>query len=195
MTSEDSDKVSIALVDDSGVIRGVLARILTQNPNTEIIASVSNAETGVNIARLKKPDILILDVEMPVMDGITALPKIIEASPETKVIMCSTLTEREANITMKAMSLGAINHMLRSLISIYGKKVLKKVLCAILAGMGADGLKGAQELTGIGGRVIAQDEKTSIVWGMLGTVTQNQLCSAVLPLDDRGPWLMKAIKG
>lgn len=103
------DKIKVVLVDDSAVIRGALSRILRNDPNIEIVGSVSNGEIGIAQARVKQPDILILDVEMPVMDGITALPKILQASPKTKVIMCSTLTEKGADITIKALALGAVD--------------------------------------------------------------------------------------
>lgn len=358
-------KVTVALVDDSSVIRGALSRILQSDPSIEVVASVQNGELGISMAKIKQPDVLILDVEMPVMDGLTALPLILKASPKTKVIMCSTLTEKGANITIRAMSLGAVESiqkpssaldtgpnspfqrdflrlvrnlggiidrpqtqaaptpqtltpapgystgaggfvlrnnpadfkgkpsilaigsstggpqalfavlkhfrnfdlpivitqhmpatftkilaqhitqqtsipafeaeagmrvksgsvyvaqggkhmlfekdaaglkiklddgpqenfckpavdpMLRSLVSIYGNRVL----CVILTGMGSDGMLGAKELVDKGGRVIAQDKATSVVWGMPGAVSTAGLCSAVLPLDQIGPWVNSA---
>lgn len=354
------NKISVVLVDDSSVIRGALSRILDSDPNIEIVSSVANGEQAITMARSKKPDILILDVEMPVMDGLTALPKIIETSPETKVIMCSSLTAKGADTTIKAMALGAVEcivkpssaqetgpnspfqtqllhlvktlgghdvsksissdgttkteqikinsnfslrddtmaykgkpsilaigsstggpqalfkvikdldaidvpivitqhmpatftkilathiqqqsgiethegadgmlvengkiyvapggkHMLfhrdgtslkiklddgpqenfckpavdpmmRSLVNLFGSKVM----CVILTGMGQDGLLGARGLVEKGGRVIAQDEKTSVVWGMPGAVASDGLCSAVLPLEGIGNWLRKS---
>jgi two-component system chemotaxis response regulator CheB len=101
-----SDKIRVMLVDDSSFVRHAITNII-QAPDIEIVASVSNGKQAVDIVDKKLPDILILDVEMPVMDGITALPLILEKSPKTKVIMCSTLTVRNAEITMKALQLGA----------------------------------------------------------------------------------------
>ncbi len=341
-------KISVVLVDDSSVIRGVLKRILESDSTIEVVGSVSNGQMGVTMAAAKKPDVVILDVEMPVMDGLTALPEILKASPETKIIMCSSLTAKGGDITMKAMALGAVeclvkpsstqetgpdspfqrdlihlikglglkpkplarvvaeplipaatpkytgkpdilalgsstggpqalfttlksvgklnipivitqhmpatftkilaehitqqtgltsmeaedgmivepgkvyvaqggkhmlfersgtqltiklddgpmenfckpavDPMLRSLIGIFGNRVL----CAILTGMGHDGLDGARLLTEKGGRVIAQDEASSVVWGMPGAVAQAGLASEVLPLDQIGGWLKKA---
>lgn len=367
------DKIKIVLVDDSAVIRGALSRILRNDPDIEIVGSVSNGELGIAQARVKQPDILILDVEMPVMDGIAALPKILQASPKTRVIMCSTLTEKGADITIKALALGAVDaiakptsstetgpgspfqrdllalienlvpriardqrlnnapasakqapaaaprtaipapplsapfslrrdpsayrgkpdliaigsstggpqalfkvlksftgfdvpivitqhmpptftklladhirqqtgipaqegedgmsiekghiyvapggkHMLfekaagtvriklddgpqenfckpavdpmyRSLIEIYGNRILG----VILTGMGHDGLEGGRILVEKGGRLIAQNEETSVVWGMPGAVATNNLCTAVLPIDEIGPWVRKAM--
>ena len=364
-----ADFVSVVLVDDSSAIRGILRRILESDPQIKIIASVSNGEMAVAAAQSKKPDIMILDVEMPIMDGLSALPDILKASPDTKVIMCSSLTEKGASVTLKAMELGAVetivkpssaldtgpdsafqknlftlikslktlrpvqgkapaetaaaslagvqkkdlvagevvsfqlrndstaykgkpriiaigsstggpqalfqvirhlkgldmpivvtqhmpetftktltehiqiqtgipsfealdemvlekgkvyvarggrhmlfeqrdaltvirlgdgpsenfckpavDPMLRSLIGIYGPKIL----CVILTGMGQDGLQGARMLVEKGGRVVAQDKQTSVVWCMPGAVATNGLCSAVLPLSEIGPWVRTA---
>jgi two-component system chemotaxis response regulator CheB len=79
--------------------------------------------------------------------------------------------------------------MLRSLAKAYNGKVLT----VILTGMGQDGLKGGQELSAAGGVIAAQDEATSVVWGMPGAVANAGLCSAVLPLSDIGPYVRKAI--
>jgi two-component system, chemotaxis family, protein-glutamate methylesterase/glutaminase len=349
-----SKKVQVALVDDSSVIRGALTRILQSDPNIEVISSVQNGELGIVMARTRPPDVMILDIEMPVMDGLTALPEILKVSPKTKVIMCSTLTEKGATVTMKAFSLGAVeaiqkpssaidtgpnspfqrdllrlvrnlgglidkpgtaspipatadmgtftlrnnpmdyrgkpsilaigsstggpqalfkvlthfknfdipivitqhmpatftkilaghigipaqegengmivenghiyvapggkhmlfvkegtslkiklddgppenfckpavDPMLRSLIEIYGNRIL----CVILTGMGSDGALGAKSLMDKGGRIIAQDKATSVVWGMPGAAAMAGVCSAVLPVDQIGPWVLAANK-
>lgn len=360
-----SDKITVMLVDDSSVIRRAISMMLETNPSIEIVASVPDGQTAISAASRKKPDIIILDVEMPVMDGLKALPELLKRSPDSKVIMCSSLTEKGADITIKAMSLGAVEclvkpsnasgmgdespfkkkllelvtslgahktesaqperssersttqrtstpapvksvtlrknaldyagkpdilaigsstggpkalfqvlkdigtvdvpivitqhmpatftkilaehigqntgldaceaeegmmvepkkvyvapggkHMLftkegtqlkvsindgppenfckpavdpmmRSLIEIYGKKVLM----VVLTGMGNDGLKSGEALVDKGGRVIAQDQQTSVVWGMPGAVANAGLCSAVLPIDKIGGWVRKA---
>lgn len=357
-----SEKISVMLVDDSSVIRSALTRILTTDPAIDIVASVSNGEFGVSSAKQKKPDIVILDIEMPIMDGLTAIPLIKEASPNTKIVMFSSLTEKGAKETIRAFTLGAIEcvakpsssslrgqdsyfqdmllnlihnlvqpssapvstttstaapapvktavpvtppavtysgkpsivaigsstggpqalfktvssfsdfdvpivitqhmpatftkilaehisqqtgldavegdegmvlengkiyiapggkHMLfrksesgavqiklddgapvnfckpavdpmmHSLIEIYGNKILN----VILTGMGSDGLGGAQELYTLGGRIIVQNEETSVVWGMPGAVAQAGVCQEILPLDEIGPWVRKAVLG
>ena len=73
--------------------------------------------------------------------------------------------------------------MMRSIVNIFGRKVL----ALILTGMGSDGLKSCQELVEKGGRLIAQNEETSIVWGMPGAVARANICTAVLPLKEIGP--------
>jgi two-component system chemotaxis response regulator CheB len=85
----------------------------------------------------------------------------------------------------------AVDPMFRSAIDIFGNKVLG----VILTGMGSDGLKGSQMLVEKGGRLIAQDEESSVVWGMPGAVAMAGVCSEVLPLDDIGPWVKRAVLG
>jgi two-component system chemotaxis response regulator CheB len=70
-----------------------------------------------------------------------------------------------------------------------------KVLALVLTGMGSDGLAGAKEIVAAGGHVIAQDEETSVVWGMPGQVTNAGLCSAVLPLPEMGGRLTRLFTG
>ncbi|MFP4097304.1 MAG: chemotaxis response regulator protein-glutamate methylesterase [Alphaproteobacteria bacterium] len=373
--STPPDSITVMVVDDSSVIRRAISNILESDNHIKVVASVSNGQLAVSMAKSRQPDITILDVEMPVMDGLSALPEILKYAPNTKVIMCSTLTDRGADISIKAMALGAVeclvkpssaetrnpdspfksallktvkslapakstgsgnnaharrlplpsspaarqqgsmpsankefslrpdaigvytgppdilaigsstggpkalfqvlgdlgrlnvpivitqhmpatftkilaahithqtgltahegadgmsveagkvyiapgsrhllftregghltirlddgppenyckpavDPMLRSLIGIYGKKVL----CLILTGMGNDGLKGSQLLVNEGGRVIAQNEETSVVWGMPGAVSMAGLCSAVLPLPEIGSWIRRACR-
>ena len=74
----------------------------------------------------------------------------------------------------------AVDPMLRSLVRCYGGRVL----AVILTGMGYDGLKGGRAITDSGGSIIAQDEATSVVWGMPGAVATAGLCTSILPIDD-----------
>ena len=367
-----SNNITVMLVDDSSVIRNVIASILKTAPCIEIVASVSNGENAITMAKNKQPNVVILDIEMPVMDGITALPEILKSAPDTKVVMCSSLTAKGADITMKAMALGAVeclvkptsseirgadspfkatllnivkslapkgvdpcapvdggevapattsaspsaalfganankdfilksdvgsykgkpsilaigsstggpkalfqvlkdiealdvpivitqhmpatftkilaehiaqqtglsafegadgmvveagkvyvapgdrhmtfeergsqlvikldngpqenfckpavDPMMRSLNEIYGNKTL----CVILTGMGHDGLNGCEILVENGARLVAQDEETSVVWGMPGAVAMAGICSAVLPVSELGQWVRRA---
>ena len=79
----------------------------------------------------------------------------------------------------------AVDPMLRSLAQCYGGGLL----AVILTGMGQDGLRGASAVVASGGAVVAQNQATSIVWGMPGAVATAGLCSAILPLDEIGPFL------
>ena len=364
--------IRVMLVDDSAVIRGLLTRILEEDTDIKVINSVGNGQIAVEQVAKTDPDVMILDIEMPVMDGITALPLLLKAKPGLKVIMCSTLTLRNAEITLKALSIGAtdtiakptsagniinggddfksnlinlvkqigrsrvrrvstpstqdtntVSHSvattrptplinsaftLRDIKTAYGGKpaivaigsstggpqalfeVLKsckgldvpivitqhmpatftamlathieqntgipsaegkegeilkagrayiapggyhmevvmeenqptirlntnppenfcrpavdpmfrsviksygnKTLGIILTGMGYDGLEGGKQLVNIGGRLFAQDEATSVVWGMPGAVASAGICHAVLPLPEIGPLIKRTV--
>lgn len=369
--------IKLMIVDDSAVIRGFLSRIIESDPEFEIVSSAQNGEIAVNNLKKDRTDIILLDVEMPVMDGLTAIPKLLAIQPNVKIIMCSTLTSKNAETTLKALSLGAVDciakpsttqdiyskdafrnilthtlrgiagirkqpaetrsgaaqisrprqnedknpplksynpvsrsdrtvklraahegfsgkpdilaigsstggpnalyeviphlkgiqipviitqhmpptftrilaehihqqtglnavegeegmpllpgrihiapggyhmlfkkngsstvitldegpmenfcrpavdPMLRSAVKIYGSKIMT----VILTGMGQDGMLGAREVVAAGGRVIAQDEESSVVWGMPGAAAIDGTCSAVLPLKEIGPWLKKS---
>jgi two-component system chemotaxis response regulator CheB len=361
--------IRVLVVDDSHVIRGLLTRTLDSDPGIKVVASASNGKVAIDEVTKQDVDVVVLDIEMPVMDGMTALPQLIAARPGIQVIMASTLTLKGASISMKAISKGAVDYVpkptstgeinsaegfKRDLISkvkswgaagrrrkasgavpaatqpgantalkklfaaagpiklrdmptlfrpdclaigsstggpqalfkvfqmlgkvtnlpifvtqhmpatfttilaehlaqasgmpsaeakdkepvmpgrIYvapgdfhmtvtvegGRKVLRldknppenfcrpavdpmlrslakayngKVMVMMLTGMGQDGAKGSKEIVDAGGVVAAQDEATSVVWGMPGAVTTAGLCSAVLPLSDIGPFLRKTI--
>jgi two-component system chemotaxis response regulator CheB len=83
----------------------------------------------------------------------------------------------------------SVDPMLRSLAAIYGPRLL----VLILTGMGSDGCKGAEAVVAAGGSVIAQDEETSVVWGMPGAVASAGMCSAVLALSDIAPYVRKLV--
>jgi two-component system chemotaxis response regulator CheB len=360
--------IHVMVVDDSAVIRGLLTRTLEEDPEIAVIASVGNGEAAISALQRSVVDVIVLDIEMPVMDGLTALPKLMAIAPGVKVIVASTLTKRNAQISLKALSsgaadyiakpssagemnaagdfrrdlvakvktLGAVRHagtagkrmvsageraatrlaprpqgpivlrapsttlpdvlaigsstggpqalfalfralpqtlkqpifitqhmpatfttilaehltrasgrtaqegvdgepvvrgriyvapgdfhmkveakgtervirltkeppenfcrpavdpMFRSLAQIYGPAVLS----VVLTGMGSDGAKGGQAIVAAGGTVIAQDEATSVVWGMPGAAAAAGICAAVLPLADIGPQIMRlAVRG
>lgn len=349
--SAANSKIKIMLVDDSAVIRGMLTNILSAEPDFEIIKSVTDGQKALDAVLDANPDVILLDVEMPIMDGMTALPKLLEKAPKAKIVMCSTLTVRNATITLDALKIGATecigkptnpndikpggefqqnlvniirelghagapasqsatpaapalntradaykgkpsliaigsstggpqalfevishltkvdvpivltqhmpatftkilaqhisNHtgitaveaedgmliengvlyvapggyhmllkrneggalvakldngppinfckpavdpMINSAVEIFGNKVLG----VILTGMGHDGLESGKQLVEKGGRLIAQDEETSVVWGMPGAVAHAGLCSEILPLKQIGPWIQRA---
>jgi two-component system chemotaxis response regulator CheB len=336
------------LCDDSAVIRGALARILDSDPEIEIVAKVANGREAVDAVRAAKADVVVLDIEMPVMDGMTALPLLLRADSGVRVIMASTLTTRGADIALRALRLGAADYIpkpssigtvsdegfkrellekvkglarqrrrvaqpkaavslrpaplttarllaigsstggpqaLFTLVQGLGKSLMVpvvltqhmpptftpiladhltklgmmpcteardgetlvagriylapgdkhllvegnrtalrakltmdppenfcrpsvdpmlrsaaavcegRVLVAMLTGMGHDGREGTRRVVDAGGAAIAQDEATSVVWGMPGAVAQAGLCHAVLPLPKLAPKLLDMLKG
>jgi two-component system chemotaxis response regulator CheB len=359
------DPYRVMVVDDSAVIRGLLTRALEKDPTIKVAASVGNGEAAIKALERHDIDVVILDIEMPVMDGLTALPKLLAAKPGIRIIMASTLTRKNAEVSLRALQAGAADYlpkptstseltgadafrrellekvkalakaarparpatsravgqtaaaaaiarpparpiilrkasaalpriiaigsstggpqallevlrdmaasvklpilitqhmpatfttllaehieratgvpcaegrdgeavsagriylapgnyhmtveraavgsvirlnqdqpenfcrpsvdpMLRSLAPVYGSALLT----LILTGMGTDGQKGAAEVVAAGGTVIAQDEATSVVWGMPGAVATSGLCSAVLPIKEIGPSVRKLV--
>jgi two-component system chemotaxis response regulator CheB len=364
-TTTEPTPIRVLVVDDSHVIRGLVSRSLSSDPAIKVVATASNGKVAIDEVTRTDIDVVVLDIEMPVMDGMTALPQLLAARPGIQVIMASTLTLKGASISMKALSKGAADYVpkpsstgevhtaedfkreliakvktwgaiarrrraagprqagtpsapiarrfpagpirLRDVPNLFrpdciaigsstggpqalfkvfqmmgkvtslpvfvtqhmpatfttilaehltqasgmpaaeakdgepvvpgriyvapgdfhmtvhaegGRKVVRldknspenfcrpavdpmlrslakayngKVLAVILTGMGQDGLKGAQELAAAGGVIAAQDEATSVVWGMPGAVASNGLCSAVLPLSDIGSYVRKTI--
>ena len=101
----------VMLVDDSAVIRGLLARALEKDPQITIAASVANGQMALDTIKRRPVDVVVLDIEMPVMDGLTALPKLLAAQPGLQVIMASTLTRKNADISLQAMRKGAADYI------------------------------------------------------------------------------------
>jgi len=107
----DAFTTRVMVVDDSAVIRGMISRIVESEGYIKVVASAANGEMALQLYDQYKPDVVIMDIEMPVMDGITALGQIIKKYPDAKVIMCSTLTLENAQISMRAMTLGAVDYI------------------------------------------------------------------------------------
>ena len=359
--------IQVMVADDSAVVRGLISRMINAESDMTVAASVGNGQLAVTQLARTEIDVIVLDIEMPVMDGLTALPKLKEIDPNVQVIMASTLTLRNAEISMRALEAGAADYvpkptssreisggqdfrrdliekvrnlarvakasrstgatprlatarrahimvprpapapvvlrdapiqkpnalvigsstggpqallnvlkglgppptipvfvtqhmpatftavladhitrsssltcaeaqdgevvvpgrvylapggfhmlverkgvqnilrlddgapenfcrpavdpMLRSIAKVYGSRVL----VVVLTGMGTDGLKGGRIVTAAGGALIAQDESTSVVWGMPGAVATDGLCSAVLPVSHIAPYVKKII--
>lgn len=362
----------VMVVDDSSVVRGLITRAIEDHSLIQVVASAADGAAAINALERTPVDVIILDIEMPVMDGLTALPKLLAVDPAVKIIVASTLSLRNAETSIRALNLGAADYlpkpssvkelttarafkdeliekilelgvvarkagvrqpnrapaphqasvshavlprrpaavkqislrdapgqtpdiimigsstggpqalfstikdmgrlpqpvmitqhmppsfttilaeqigkhcnvicveakdgmileggvyyiapgdhhmlvqnksgkpaivltqdahenfcrpavdpMLRSAASVYGRKIL----AAILTGMGQDGWKGSEVVVGAGGAVVAQDEATSVVWGMPGAVAQAGLCSAVLPIGEIGAYIRKIARG
>lgn len=102
----------VMVVDDSLVLRGMISRMINEDPTSaEVVALAGNGQLAVERAQKRDIDIIVLDIEMPVMDGITALPKLLAIDPKLVIIMASTLTTRNAEISLKALSAGAKDYV------------------------------------------------------------------------------------
>lgn len=101
-------KIRVLIVDDSAVARQTLGEVLSSDPAIEVMAKASDPLIAVKKIKKEVPDVIILDVEMPRMDGITFLQKIMSQHP-IPVVMCSALTEKGCETTLKALEYGAID--------------------------------------------------------------------------------------
>ncbi len=103
-------RARVVIVDDSAVARRVVTRVLDADPDIEVVAALAGARQAVPRIQELQPDFVILDVEMPEVTGVQALPLIRQAAPDARVIMFSALTARGASITLEALSLGASDY-------------------------------------------------------------------------------------
>lgn len=104
-------RIRVMIVDDAVVVRGLFARWIEAEPDLEVVASLRTGRDAVNQIERADPDVVLLDVDMPELDGISALPLLLEKKRDLIVIMASTLTRRNAEISLRALSLGATDYI------------------------------------------------------------------------------------
>lgn len=218
------------LVDDSAIIRGFMRRWIEQDGRIELVKVCADGAQAVAEAAACKPDVIVLNIEMPNMDGLTALPQLRMLVPDAHVVMASTLTLAGSVETVKALALGDADYIAKPQTSqiggvgSYHVELLDKivalgelgnscrpaadplfdtaaavfggrVLGVVLTGMGYDGRAGAGNVVSAGGRVIVQDEGSSVAWGMPGSVALAGHAEAVLPLRDLGQMALRVMNG
>ena len=110
-------KTRVIVVDDSALIRSILTEIINQQTDMECIGAASDPLVGREMIRNLNPDVITLDIEMPRMDGIDFLSKLMRLRP-MPVVMVSTLTERGAEVTMRALELGAVDFVAKPKIGV-----------------------------------------------------------------------------
>jgi two-component system, chemotaxis family, protein-glutamate methylesterase/glutaminase len=106
-----SRRIRVMLVDDAVVVRGLFARWVESEPDLDVVATLRTGREAVDQLERVDPDVVVLDVDMPELDGIAALPLLLEKKPDLVVIMASTLTRRNAEISLRALSLGAADYI------------------------------------------------------------------------------------
>jgi len=110
-------KTRVVVVDDSALVRGLLAEIINKQPDMECVGAASDPLVAREMIRNLNPDVITLDVEMPRMDGIDFLSKLMRLRP-MPVVMVSTLTERGADVTLRALELGAVDFVAKPKIGV-----------------------------------------------------------------------------
>ena len=101
----------VMVCDDSAVIRGLIARALDADPDIRVVVTVADGQKAIDALPRNDVEVCILDIEMPVMDCLTALPHLVQLQPDLQVIVASTLTRRNAEISLKALSVGAADYI------------------------------------------------------------------------------------
>ncbi|MGX1166340.1 two-component system chemotaxis response regulator CheB [Bradyrhizobium sp. USDA 372] len=110
-TSREAGPLRVMIVDDSVVIRGLISRWIGAEHDMEVAASLRTGLEAVNQLDRINPDVAVLDIEMPELDGLSALPQLLAKKRDLVIIMASTLTRRNAEISFKALSLGAADYI------------------------------------------------------------------------------------
>lgn len=101
----------VLICDDSAVAREALTRLLENDPEVRVVARAGNGQAALDAVARQRVDVVLLDVEMPIMDGMTALPLLLNASPGVRVIMASTLTQKGADVALRALRSGAADYV------------------------------------------------------------------------------------
>ena len=104
-------RIRVMIVDDAVVVRGLFSRWVEAEPDLEVVACLRTGRDAVNQIESADPDVVVLDIDMPDLDGIAALPMLLEKKRDLVVIMASTLTRRNAEISLRALSLGAADYI------------------------------------------------------------------------------------
>ena len=112
-----ANKIRVIVVDDSALVRGLLAEIIERQPDMTCIGAAADPIVAREMIRNLNPDVITLDIEMPRMDGIDFLSRLMRLRP-MPVVMVSTLTERGADVTLKALELGAVDFVAKPKIGV-----------------------------------------------------------------------------
>ena len=109
--TDPDPKIRVMVVDDAIVFRGFVTRWLSEEPDMEVVSSHRNGHEALEGFDRVDPDVVVLDIEMPVLDGLATLPLLLEKKPGVTVIISSTVTRRNAEVGIKALSLGAADYI------------------------------------------------------------------------------------
>lgn len=127
--------IKVLVVDDSALIRSLLAEIIKQAPGLELVGAAPDAYVAKDMVKQLNPDVITLDIEMPKVDGLTFLDRLMKARP-TPVLMISTLTEQGADATIKSLELGAIDFIPKPKLNVarglgeYQQEIITKIKIA-----------------------------------------------------------------
>ena len=136
--SAQRNRIKVLIIDDSALVRTMLTKILATDPGIEVVGTAPDAFVAREKIKLLNPDVLTLDVEMPRMDGLQFLRNLMRLRP-MPVVMCSSLTQRGADVTLAALELGAIDFVAKPKVDLahgledYADELINKVHVASVA--------------------------------------------------------------
>jgi len=195
-------KIRVLVVDDSAVVRGLLSRAINSQPDMTVIAVASDPIAAIERLKASTPDVLTLDVEMPRMDGLKFLEKLMRIRP-LPVVMVSSLTGRGAEVTMRALELGAVDFVAKPVaadagsLAAYTEEVAEKVRAAAAsrvsrkparAGVPAAPARGAAPPPAR--RAVTAGDKTIVIGASTGGV--EALREVLVPLPEDMPPILIA---
>lgn len=173
--------VRVLVVDDSGFFRRRVTEILSSDSAIEVVGEAPNGAVGVEMALKLRPDVVTMDIEMPVLDGISAVRKLMLTRP-TPVLMFSSLTTEGAKATLDALEAGALDFLPKRFEDIAAdRNEAKKLLCARVRALGKNGLRMASSASATPSSSAAS--KVPIVSGAtqrIGTVGIKPGCKLVV---------------
>ena len=105
------DEIRVMVVDDAVVVRSLMSRWIEDAPGLKLVAALRNGREALDRLDQANPDVVLLDVEMPELDGISTLPRLLQRRRDLTVIMASALTRHHAEVTLKALALGAADYI------------------------------------------------------------------------------------
>ncbi len=188
--------IRVLIVDDSPFIRVALRKILSKDPEIEVVGEAGNGREAIRQAEALKPDVITLDINMPIMDGLTALEEINGLCPDCGVLMVSALTKEGAEETMQALRRGAVDFITKpkdyqELFS-FGEEIISKVKAVFYAKRGRSEVRRGTKATPTGGSSHKPFSRVPIV--AIGISTGGpQTLSTILPkfpLDFPSPVLI-----
>lgn len=137
--SQETAPIRVAVVDDSVVVRGLLARWLSEAPDIVVCGIHRNGLEALRSLPEARPDVLLLDIEMPEMDGLTALPMVLKHAPATRVVIVSSHSIRGADITLRCLLRGATDYLAKpsSMGEFSTSAVFRQALLAKVRSIGA----------------------------------------------------------
>src|SRR5690349_16350484 len=132
---QDAARIRVVVVDDSALVRQLLTEIINDSPDLEVVGAAPDPLVAREMIRSLNPDVITLDVEMPKMDGLSFLEKLMRLRP-MPVVMVSSLTESGADVTLRALELGAVDFVSKPKIDIergvrdYAREITDKLRAA-----------------------------------------------------------------